>query len=69
MRLLQVDFFDPTCHEFVPEVIYEGERFGLQEGSIARYLGLGKGNVSELKFRDNTDTLYVTNTHQLTTKS
>ena len=65
VRLLQAEFFDPETGDFVAQCNLGGEYFGPREGSIAKYLQLNKGGISELKFVDNTEILQISNTqHQ-----
>ena len=61
VRLLQAEFYDPQSGEFEKECTVNGERFGPREGAIAKYLGLEKGSISELSYRDESEILFVTN--------
>ncbi|MBI2327223.1 hypothetical protein HYU92_02785 [Candidatus Curtissbacteria bacterium] len=64
VRLLKVEYFDPTNNSYVPELRIEDQEFKQREGDIAKYLGLGKYERSQLKFLDDSDTLYVTKESQ-----
>lgn len=61
----EVQSYDPNGEEFKVSCEHDGESFKPGEGSISRYLQLGKGNVSGLIFRDETNILYIEDTQKL----
>jgi hypothetical protein len=59
VRLLRANYLDNSSNTFVPEVAEEGQNFAGREGDIASYFNLQRGKRSQLKFLDDSDTLYI----------
>lgn len=59
LRLLQADYFDPVSKLFVPKLELDGDIYKPGEGNIARYLQMQKHQRSQLRFIDDSNTLYI----------
>lgn len=60
VRILKVEYLDPSTNSYTPELRLEGQEYKQREGDIAKYLGLDKRERSQLKFQDDSDILYLT---------
>lgn len=59
VRITEAEYFDPESGLFVPKLVINGEEFLPKERYIAKYLGLPKNELSDLRFMDDTNTLYL----------
>lgn len=60
VRLLEVEYWDPTGQEFVSRLAAEEENYSqTREGDIAKYFGLERNERSRLQFLDDSNRLYI----------
>lgn len=59
VRIVQAEYFDPATGEYRTKMEDEHGSYNEREGSIAKHLGLERGERSQLKFLDDSNVLYV----------